>query len=449
MIVSLADAAQLESDLLGAKGASLARMAAQSLPVPRGYVVTTEEFDEFRRTGFVSERVEQLGRMVRGDRATRWACRSSATVEDSHSASYAGRFRTYLNIQSAELSRHVGLCWKSAISQEVESYRRQMQDKRNVRMAVVVQEMVPALVSGVAFVSDNEVILEGSWGLGEAIVGGLAEPDRWVFRSSPLALKGRHIGQKQVRLFSPPSRRKRYLFGNPFRHPAFGSDYGTVVQVTDHLIACIPANLQLAASAPCLSSDKVEVLAELCQRVATGTGGPQDIEWAWDGRQFYILQSRPITHMVSATPCQVEVHTSVHSLRGLGVSAGTMEGPPRAVWSEEDLAGVREGDVLIAFQTQPSYIEALTKCGGVVTETGGLLSHAAIVCRELGKPCVVGVSDARKALAEATSVAIDGLAGTVSILESGHHSAPVGPPADSLPFQDTLPVIGDKLPWRV
>lgn len=105
---------------------------------------------------------------------------------------------------------------------------------------------------------------------------------------------------------------------------------------------------------------------------------------------------------------------SPETVRGFAASAGRYRGPVRIALAPEHFAAVRPGDVLVARATMPAYDVLLPIVGAVVTERGGVLSHAAIVAREYGLPCVVGVRDATSKLRDGMLIEVDGDAGTVT-----------------------------------
>src|SRR5919201_3820093 len=204
MVVWFDDAACLDVGIAGGKGASLARMAAEGLPVPPGFVVAAdalgrcvdgERLRTLAREGDhaaaqalfrgasppddVAPAYERLGGLV--------AVRSSACAEDSDAASFAGQQETFLNVfGAAEVARHVVECWASFFSERALFYRARKGSLDDVRMAVVVQQMVEPEKAGVLFTCDavqrrrDQMIVEAVFGLGEQVVSGHVTPDHYV-----------------------------------------------------------------------------------------------------------------------------------------------------------------------------------------------------------------------------------------------------------------------------
>jgi phosphohistidine swiveling domain-containing protein len=105
-----------------------------------------------------------------------------------------------------------------------------------------------------------------------------------------------------------------------------------------------------------------------------------------------------------------------HKLRGLAASRGVYEGPARHVSHPSQFDRIRKGDVLVTVSTTEAFNILLPLLGGIVTDSGGLLSHAAIVAREYGIPGVVGTRDATERIADGARVRVDGDAGEVTVL---------------------------------
>jgi pyruvate, water dikinase len=309
----LADGRAADRLAVGSKAASLGELCRAGLPVPAGFVVTTAGFERFMRTadpagaagreagqlagadaariaevtGAIRARITaaelpaELGQAI----AARYrelppgqpvAVRSSATSEDTATASFAGLQDSYLWVcgEQAVLDR-VRQCWASVYNAEAVSYRRrQAVTEQSVAMAVVVQAMVDARAAGVMFTcsptsGDRSVVaIEGSWGLGSVLVGGEVTPDAFVV--------SKVTGEITRRTVSVKARQHR-------PDPA-GCGVVTVA---------VPEPLR---GRPCLDDEQVRALARIALRVERHCGQPQDIEWALTGDgDIVLLQSRPET----------------------------------------------------------------------------------------------------------------------------------------------------------
>ena len=264
---------------LGGKGASLWSMAGAGLPVPPAVWVTAEAHRLWVESGTPDElpaRIhDELMRCVGlmeagGGAGVGYAVRSSAIREDSGSVSFAGMLETTLNVPKDEVPAKVLSVWRSAHSAEVASYESRMEVSAQ-DVAVVVQPLVPADVSGVIFTADpvtgdtGRVVVNASWGLGEAVVAGLVTPDQWVVNREGRVLEER-IGEK-TRKVQP------------------GTGGGTSVVPVEAGAVMIPS----------LDEDQVAMIVDLALKAEAHFGSPQDVEWAYHDGAFSVLQSRPIT----------------------------------------------------------------------------------------------------------------------------------------------------------
>lgn len=270
----------LSAELAGGKAASLSRLAGRR-PVPPGFCVTAEAYaaagavdqprDWLRR--LVSEHYRRLAEAVGGSEPA-VAVRSSAVGEDGTESSFAGQHKSYLNVRGEEaIAASVVRCWHSASSPGALAYRRSRGIDDAPAVAVLVQAMVEADVAAVAFTADpvtgdrETVVVEASWGLGEALVQGLVTPDRYRIAKHEMALLGVELGDKDLMVVP-------------------GAD-GTVEQP-------VRPDLRLRA---CLDDQQVLSIARLARDLEDEAGAPVDVECAYAGDRLYLLQCRPITVM--------------------------------------------------------------------------------------------------------------------------------------------------------
>lgn len=268
LVLPFGDRRCREVGLSGGKGASLAVMTGEGLPVPPGFVVTSAAFEAAvdpnglrrlaRERDVERARVLVAAARVPGDLvadeyarlAGPVAVRSSACAEDSEGASYAGQQETYLNVADlgTVLTRIVD-CWLSFFTDRAMFYRAEKGSLDDVRMAVVVQRMVDSAKSGVLFTADpvhgrrDRMVVEAAHGLGEHVVSGEVTPDHYVL--------DRHGSVKRSRV---------------------------------------------VGDAPVLTEAECAELAKMGRHLVELHGSPQDIEWAYDAEgSLFLLQSRPIT----------------------------------------------------------------------------------------------------------------------------------------------------------
>ncbi|WP_163541852.1 PEP/pyruvate-binding domain-containing protein [Occultella kanbiaonis] len=388
----------------GGKAAALGTLLRAGLPVPDGFVVPFAVHGT--GTGSVGSDAlrdavaRHLARL--GDPAV--AVRSSADAEDRPDASAAGMYESVLGARGTPaVVAAVRTCWASLHSDRALEYRSiRPASPAGESMAVLVQRMVDADASGVMFTPAHpgaSTRVEASWGLGPSVVGGTVTPDTYE-----IAVDGsirRTIGRKATRLDR-------------------GRD-GTGPTASE-----VP---EPERTRPTLDDATARALTALGHRIAAELDRPQDVEWALVDGGLWILQARPITAQAPALPTG-PVAGGTTTLFGAPGSHGTATGLARVLHGPSDFGRVRPGDIVICPYTDPAWTALLRVAAGVVTETGGVLSHAAIVAREQGIPAVLGVPDATTAIRDGDLVSINGTEGTVTpprpASEADHgHQVPV------------------------
>ncbi len=422
-------------DYAGGKGANLGELASAGLPVPDGFVVGAPAYATFclqtglrdrlaelldgvnvedtaalqaasaaaRRLVDETPMPEPLAAAIRSayeqlaseDAQAPVAVRSSATAEDTAATSFAGMNETFLNIRGADaVLDAVRRCWCSLFGARTIYYRRVNGfAQADMDIAVVVQRQVDSTRAGVMFTVNpatgerGQLVIEGSFGLGEAVVSGSVSPDRYVVDKATLAIGRREVHHKELVIEFAPE--------GGTRQRALSED---------------------EALRPVLSDDEVIAVAALGRRVEEHYGSPQDTEWAFgpDG-SLWMLQSRPITtlHEPTADAASEPAEPEQVLLHGLGGAPGSASGAARVLTSLDDAANLNDGDVLVTHMTSPDWLPLLRRAAAVVTDSGGMTCHAAIVSRELGIPCVVGTGEATRKLRDGEIVTVDATRGVV------------------------------------
>jgi pyruvate, water dikinase len=318
------------------------------------------------------------------------AVRSSGGGEDSATGSAAGQYDSFLAVEGvAAVVGKVQLVWGSLWGGRAVSYRR-LHPESAPEIAVIVQRLVDAEVAGVLFTADSRrpggaAVIEASWGLGESVVQGLVTPDSYVVQGD---------GEIDRRCGSKSTRRDRRSGGE-----------GSGVVSSE---VSVERREEL-----CLGDEQVRRIVRLGREVTELMGGPQDIEFAVENGQIWLLQARPITAPLDATD-QPRSMDDDPVLRGVAGSPGTASGPARLVRGVEDFGRVEAGDILVCRFTDPAWTPLFGVVAGVVTEVGGRLSHAAIVARERRIPAVLGVPGVMDAVEDGQWITIVGDTGMVS-----------------------------------
>jgi pyruvate,water dikinase len=292
----------------GGKGASLGEMTNAKIPVPPGFVVLAAAFDQFLKETDLDTEIESILKKVnhkdvnsvdkasaqlrlliseaampqdlktsimkefKGLKAKFVAVRSSATAEDSKTASWAGELDTYLNVTEKDVVRKVQECWSSLFTPRAIFYRFEKKlHKKQVSVAVVVQEMVQSEVSGITFTVHpvtkdyNQMVIEAGFGLGEAIVSGSVTPDTYIVHKDDFSILDINVSEQSMAIVRS---------GNKNLHKKLSAKEGGKQKMT---------------------GKQIVALAKICKDIEKHYKHPQDIEWAYAGGKFYITQSRPIT----------------------------------------------------------------------------------------------------------------------------------------------------------
>ena len=474
LVLSLDDLSKEEVGIAGGKGANLGEMRKAGFPVPDGFVVTTEAFELFARENDLEKKVgwllakidannpkklETYTSMIRliiessripkpiieevlaaydqvckktGKRVP-VAVRSSATAEDSRDASFAGQQATFLNVsKNDEIIASVKRCWASTYTSRAIYYRLKKGFSMNLfTTAVVVQRQIASQKAGVGFsihptTGDRDsVVIESVLGQGEELVSGRVTPDTFTINKRTGMIRERRIAEK-----------KRMKVTNKR-----GEGLAEVA---------IPRRLRQAQS---LKSSELLELWSLARKLEAHYNHPQDFEWAVeDDGTLYLLQTRPVT-VLGGKPGADEVTSETEAeLKGLGASPGIGVGKARLVLNPNELAKIQKGEILVTKMTTPDYVPAMMKAAGIVTDEGGMTSHAAIVSRELGVPCVVGTGRATKALTQDTLLTVDGTKGLVfrgrveaEIQEEGGDAEVPSPSSGAAAGQATTMTTGTKV----
>lgn len=419
-----------DAEEAGGKGANMGELVAAGLPVPPGFVLLRGGYQAAMRAGGVAAELAALHReaLSEVDNSARLgelcqrmqalvskagvsddvraqalesyaklgsncvvAVRSSATGEDGADASFAGMNRTLTNIAGGEdLIDAVTQCWASLFSPRAITYRASRGFTADPAMAVVVQQMVNSEKSGVAFSADpstgarDHLVIEAALGLGEVVVSGKVQPDTYVVDKKTLQVRDFSIGYQAFKI----------------ERGADGHD--VIVELTPE-----------QAQERVLDDDALRRVAELVVATENHHGCPQDVEWAIADGKTWLVQARPIT-MLYDDEVPEESGESGVLVRGLAAAPGTASGKIRVLRTPQEGSRLQDNEILVAPMTNPDWLPAIRRAAALVTETGGMTCHAAIVARELRVPCVVGARDATTLLHDGHLVTVDGARGTVT-----------------------------------
>ena len=429
--------------LVGGKGANLGEMTKMELPVPPGFIVSASAYFYFIKENNLEDKIKNYLKFVDSDDPHTYqiasekikslmkksimpkdlsleimkaylkigsklkdplvAIRSSATAEDLPEASFAGQQETFLNVKGeVNVVNRVKDCFASLFEPRAIFYREQHGfNNLKVGLAAIVQRMVQSEASGVMFTIDpvtnqkNRILIEAIHGLGELIVQGAVTPDRFLVDKNSLKILEKEIGEQKVQLI--------YAKG--------ASASGGKV---DNKLTKVPKKKQKIQK---ISLNHIRELAKLGKKIHQHYYFPHDIEWAVEKGKIYLLQTRPVTTTKGQEGKKLkeqEVEPKGEPiLKGQSASPGIGTGKVQIIKSAKEIRKIERGDVLVTRMTTPDFVPAMKKVVAIVTDSGGQTSHAAIVSRELGIPCVVGTKEGTKKLKNNLFITVNGSTGEI------------------------------------
>ncbi len=465
--------------LVGGKSASLGEMTRKTkVPVPYGFATTAAAYLHFIKEAKLNSKIadvmkelvdpndtktlQKVGKTLRtliidsklprdlhdeivaaykqlskktGDANPFVAIRSSATAEDLPDASFAGQQETYLNVSGGQqVAEKVKECYSSLFTDRAIFYRVQKGfDHMAVALSAAVQMMVYSEAAGVMFTLDvsngdeSQILIEAAYGLGEFVVQGTVTPDEYYVSKNDLKIVSKNVPEKNRQLV----------------RKADGGTYETTV----------PAELR---KKQVLTDEQIIELAGYAVAIEKHYGRHMDIEWGLDERnnKLWILQARPETVWSLKKAPAAEARPTVTSerkviVKGLPASPGMAAGKAHIIMSVTGINQFQKGEILVTEMTAPDWVPAMRKAKAIVTNSGGMTCHAAIVSRELGIPCIVGSASkgtaATQIIQNMTDVTVDAINGVVyeGILEEAVKKSEE---AMAVPLtMESYPVTGTKI----
>ena len=435
--------------LVGGKNASLGEMINAGLPVPPGFAVTAYAYEKFLEETLLVDKIykviketvtdtndpkqysaaskkiraliektlmpkdietaiksayKELNKRLRLKDAF-VAVRSSATAEDLPDASFAGQQETFLNVKGIEdLLGNVVKCWSSLFTPRAIFYRNEKGfAHEKVFISVGVQKMVNSRAAGVMFTINpvtgnaDEIVIDANYGLGETVVSGVVNPDDFIVDQKTVTIKERRISRKTIKYVREPKTGKTVHIDVP----------------------------EAEQRMPCVSDEEILKLAEIAKRIERHYGKAMDIEWAIDQdlsfpQNMFIVQARPET-VWSAKPMETKVEEKKPEeqlkVAVKGISAGRKGygvGIAKVVLNPEEASNeMKKGDILVTDMTNPDFVPFMKIASAIVTDKGGVTSHAAIVSRELNIPCVVGTENGTQVLKTGKEYTVDSRNGII------------------------------------
>ena len=439
--------------LAGGKNASLGemyqKMSNKGIKVPNGFAISAAAYEHFIKKAKIGDKIKSIlegvdtsdiadlrtrGYQTRetilladfpkdledeiikayekiskeyGENNVDTAVRSSATAEDLPDASFAGQQETYLNVRGVSaILEATKKCFASLFTNRAISYREDKDfDHFDVSLSVGVQKMVRSDLesAGVAFSIDTEsgfqnvAVITGAWGLGEMVVQGKVDPDEFIV-FKPTLKEGIKEGNGNPEFTYRPIVEKK--LGSKKIKMVYTSD-GAVSPEGSTKETIVPKDRRKHFV---LNDDEILKIAYWVTLIEDHYKKPMDVEWAKDGKtgELFIVQARPETvkSQDDKKVLKEYVLEEEGELATEGVAVGGMIGAGKAnvIKNVADISKFKKGEVLVTEITDPDWEPIMKIASGIVTNSGGRTSHAAIVSRELGIPAIVGTSDATTAI---------------------------------------------------
>jgi len=417
--------------LVGGKGANLGEMTNAGIPVPQGFIVTAAAYFDFVEKSGIANQIRALLEPLDVHNSKQLqdiaakvqqviedadmppeiakqieqsyikmgkglvAVRSSATAEDLPEASFAGQQATFLNVQGEkEVVRAVQECWASLFGARAIFYRQEQGFEHfKVGIAVPVQKMVQSEAAGVMFTVEpttsdtSKITIEAVLGLGEMIVSGDVTPDHYVVSKDDMKIIEKEIKKQEWKLIKKEGSTSK----------------------EDNIKVNLTSEEQARQK---ITDAEIALLAKIGRQLEDHYGNAQDVEWATEKGEMFIVQTRPVTTIKESTGITHKIDAPV-LLSGAAASPGVASGPVKIVPDPSQIDKVLKGDVLVAEMTTPDFVPAMKRAAAILTDRGGRTAHAAIVSRELGIPCVVGSEKATAMLKDNQIITVDGSSGKV------------------------------------
>ncbi|PIT84713.1 phosphoenolpyruvate synthase [Candidatus Micrarchaeota archaeon CG10_big_fil_rev_8_21_14_0_10_45_29] len=397
------------------------------------------------------------------------AVRSSATAEDLPEASFAGQQETYLNISGeSDVVQAIKDCWASLFTKRAIFYRVENNfDHLKVGLAAVVQEMVQSEVAGVMFSVDpmsqkfDELSIEGAYGLGEVVVSGSVTPDRYVVKKGTFEILQKDIAEQDWALMKVREKNEKVdvdadrqgeqklsdeqiielakigaTIEAHYKKPQdmeWALQDGTLYIVQSRPITTLSgktlAAVQSGAFEKMISSKFMNIDSAIADAKSASLQSNFTKEAGGESRKTKVQQREEQSRFEDAEKEEFDYLDEAQEkpkggsmqkdiggkaiLSGLASAPGIGKGKVRLLASSKDMGKMQKGEILVTEMTTPDFVPAMKKSAAIITNTGGMTCHAAIVSRELGVPCIVGTKNATTTLHDGQFVTVDAIRGKV------------------------------------
>ncbi|MFA5857271.1 MAG: PEP/pyruvate-binding domain-containing protein [Candidatus Pacearchaeota archaeon] len=310
--------------------------------------------------------------------------RSSGISEDSINSSFAGQNESYLNVKGdRKIIEAIKKCYISLYSPR-SIYYRKIKGIKESSMAIIIQKMVDSKKSGVIFSKDpinqkNNLIIESIFGFGEGLLSGKVNPDKYIIENEKIISS--HIGDKKIAIVRSASGDNEMVRLNHER-----------------------------GNSPVLNNSQINKLTKYALDIENIYNSPQDIEFAIDDDEIFIIQARPL--LMNNTDKKIQL-SGKQIIKGIGSSPGVVSGNIRLIKGRNDINDLKKGEIIVAENAIPEIIVLMNKCSGIIADSGGITSHLSLIARELNIPMIVSTTNAITKLENEKEITIDGTEGIV------------------------------------
>ena len=401
----------------------------QSSEITEAYYALSKRIEQNQRTS-----ITKIKKLNQSPYFASVAVRSSATAEDLPQASFAGQQESYLNVVGTDkLLKACKQCFASLYTDRAIIYReKQGFEHDKVALSIGIQQMINSQAAGVMFTLDTEtgfpdvVEISGAWGLGETIVKGSVTPDRFmVFKpllTSDENLKTALLSEQSIQNFTPIIEKK---CGSKLEKMCFVNTVHNKAEIEEQTSTVTIATSSDERQRLVISDGEILQLARWAIKIEQHYGKAMDMEWAKDSEsgQLYIVQARPET-VESQKNHSVLINYKLKEkskilVEGASVGSAIATGSVFKVTSPNDVEQFPEGAMLVTQRTDPDWLPLMRKASGIITDTGGPTSHAAIVSRELKIAAIVGCENATHVLDNGQEVTLSCAQGSQGIVYEG------------------------------
>jgi pyruvate, water dikinase len=432
-----------DASIVGEKASNLGEMTQEGLPVPPGFVIPAKVYQLFIAENDIEKKIDSIlssinfqnhselfqaseniqklivkqpiPKEVAKEISKRYQKMGGVfrhalvSVRPSVQSkfSFSGEHETYLNIQGeASVLESIRKCWASLFTPRAILYREEKKEKSSLEMSVVIQQMIESFCSGMAFTKDpqgknkNTIIIEAIWGLGQLISDGDVIPDRYtVDRLTGDILNIEKSEQKRELVKKGKETKLQNVAKSRF-------------------------------SKQKLEENDIKNLWKLLQKIHKLYFFPQIVEWAFKDKKLYILETDHLNKVENnlQTNDSRTISNNVDQpekviLKGIPVSSGLVTGIVRVINKPQELSKINKGEILVVPHISPDFVPFIKKVLGVITDQGGLTSHAAVMAREFGVPCIVGAEEATSKLKTGEVITMNGKEGWVVKGHKGIHTS--------------------------